>query len=285
MQFPRNWTAASADPAVPLTPEVLSLDPIGVTETVREPDGTANFPFGFRRLDLSETFGGSGLEIPAANFRDPSGAPFDLELARRMCRSGNDLVFAEADQEDFAAGPRQLFDVDSGGLALRRQSQGRISWSAIVVPFTTDPTADPIENWSYRMYILVYKNRQFTRFNSEDDPGGAMAIAEATVANPGPQSPLGRVEVSAEALGVNRDEWVLLINRDGSLKPGFQKQLAFCRVVNVAETSLTLDGPDFNVPDSTGGGPTTYIVHLKDVVGVYERTFTPEQESNWNLSN
>ena len=106
----------------------------------------------------------------------------------------------------------------------------------------------------------------------------------------------------------------MLINRfrnvidEASIQPagvtyaekGFDKQVAFCRVVNFADedggnrASITLDGPDFDFGDSTLSpfGTTapervileTYVVHLKDVVGVYERTFSPELESAWNIS-
>jgi hypothetical protein len=55
------------------------------------------------------------------------------------------------------------------------------------------------------------------------------------------------------------------------------------------DTALTLDGPDFNFfGDDNAVPPTpptdTYIIHLKDVIGVYEHTFTPETESNWTVN-
>ncbi len=293
MQIPQNWTTgpAAADRYDPPTDpaEIFSLDPLGVTEASF---ANAEFPFEFRSRDLSSGgFEGDGLPIRAVNFLDSASAPFTSELARRMCRSGDDLVFGEPDDTDPNAaffGPEQLFDTD-GGPGLRRQSQGRISWSAIVVPFTTDPTTTGITRWSYRMYILVYKNRQFTDFISPGDPGGAMAVAQLDTSSAlnrdGVHSPLSNVYVAARLEGINRDDWVLLINQDTNLEVGFQKQLGFCRVVNLesgdTQSSLTLDGPDFDFGSSAN---PTYIVHLKDVVGVYERTFTPEQESNWNIS-
>ena len=104
-----------------------------------------------------------------------------------------------------------------------------------------------------------------------------------------------------------KDDWVMLINRSewdsndtGSVTPaekGYNTQIAFARVVNVSDDSLTLDGPDFTFSDpnaSSDGDPDndhlglispTYIVHLKNVVNVVERTFTLEGASNWNISN
>ena len=53
-------------------------------------------------------------------------------------------------------------------------------------------------------------------------------------------------------------------------------------MASMSKPSITLDGPDFDF--GTGGTvEPTHIVHLKDVVGVYERTFTPEGASNWNF--
>ena len=175
-----------------------------------------------------------------------------------------------------------------------------------MVPFTNEPTAATIERWSYRMYILVYKNRQFgsVEFNTDGtvrDLGGSMTVALLDADLAGSQIPTGDFEprnlVSVVEFedaeisfggAIKRDDWVLLINKpDPSAAPGFDRQLAFYRVVNFSDAddsgaaSITLDGPDF---DFGAAGTQTYIVHLKDVLGVYERTFTPELESNWNVS-
>ena len=341
MQIPQNWVlwnntaddAVGYDPLGGDLPGVFSLDPLAIAEIAgtADPDvedfyrdaafpfrieDTSSVPFPTQQHHLVDSETGVGaaaddLGIPAATFNSPSGF-FDRELARRMCRAGNDLVFAEPDLSDpadadgdgiadsSASGPIQLFDqddVDGDGIdeCLRRQSQGRISWSSIVVPFTNEPFATTIERWSYRMYILVYKDRQFDPavFNPDgtvQDLGGAMTVALLDTSLTGPQSPVSIVDfqdpVSLSG-AVKRDDWVLLINRDPTAPAGFDRRLAFYRVVNFAEAddnnpaSITLDGPDF---DFGAAGTETYIVHLKDVLGVYERTFTPELESNWNLS-
>ena len=307
MQIPQNWVwldggvVATYDADLP---RVFSLDPLGIAEignlagrsiAVDEDYTAAAFPF--RIEDTSSFSFPTDLGIPAATFNSPAGV-FDLELARRMCRSANDLVFGEPDLSDdtdadgdgipdsSVSGPIQFFDQDGG--PQRRQFKGRISWSAIVAPFTIDPTMENIERWSYRMYILVYKDRRFDLADPAlNDLGGAMTVALVDTSLSGTQSPVSVVEFedSISLSGtLKRDDWVLLINRDPTATPGFDKQLGFYRVVNFAEeddvnnASVTLDGPDFNF------GPNTYIVHLKDVLGVYERTFTPELESNWNLS-
>ena len=334
MQIPQNWVVDSDpfDPSGTLSAyapvagaaEVFSLDPLGIAELARINGSTAlptdlsNASFPFQINDLTGgDYSAAGLVIPAANFIrpiagatfDPTVDQFDLELARRMCRSANDLVFAEPDLSDpdaSVSGPTQLFDTDGGAdqRDQRRQSQGRISWSSIVVPFTNEPTVASIERWSYRMYILVYKNRQFESvatnpdgtiaFNADGnvrDLGGAMTVALLDTSLTGPQSPVSIVDFEDPATSlsgaVKRDDWVLLINRDPAAPAGFDRRLAFYRVVNFSDSdagssaSITLDGPDF---DFGVAGTNTYIVHLKDVLGVYERTFTPELESNWNVS-
>ena len=354
MQFPQNWANSTGgyNPFGPADdpPRIFSLDPLGIAEianslgrdgvsTAFDPADYTSATFPFRLPDVNSIFPtqqhpdifGDVIEdlgIQALTFSSPAGGVFDVELARRMCRAGNDLVFNEPDTSSAVgnlSGPVALFDSDG-----RRQSQGRISWSAIVVPFKTESLTmtDPGETarWSYRMYILVYKDRQFTQFVSDSDPGGAMRVAQLDPNDPGNtglKSPLGTVVyplgVEAPVVltgGIKRDDWVLLINRmrnwtdDGPpptnvayAEKGFDRQLAFCRVVNFADeedfddddpnnnipASITLDGPDFDFgnPSDTSDSSVireTYIVHLKDVLGVYERTFTPELESNWNLS-
>ena len=330
MQIPQNWAwinpnnnqIETYDPNGGDPPRIFSLDPLGIAERARinlNPDlptatDSVDASLPFQIIDLTEDGYPPDLVIPAANFIrpilgatfDPTVDQFDLELARRMCRSANDLVFAEPDLSDAdgaTSGPIQLFDID-GTMNQRRQSQGRISWSSIVVPFTNEPDAATIERWSYRMYVLVYKNRQFESVVTNPDGtialnadgtvrdlGGSMTVALLDTSLTGPQSPVSIVEFDDPlvSLGgaVKRDDWVLLINRDPAAPAGFDRRLAFYRVVNFSDSdagssaSITLDGPDF---DFGAAGTETYIVHLKDVLGVYERTFTPELESNWNLS-
>ena len=150
------------------------------------------------------------------------------------------------------------------------------------------------------MYILVYKDRQFDPavFNPDgtvQDQGGATTVALLDTNLSGPQSPVSIVDFQDPvSLGgaVKRDDWVLLINRDPAAPAGFDRRLAFYRVVNFSNpdtdlgtpASITLDGPDFDFGPEAPDNVQTYIVNLKDAVGVYERTFTPELESNWNVS-
>jgi len=247
------------------------------------------------------------LQFPVLNLAIPAGLQnngqwvfgktgMTLGVAQRFFRGENDLVFGGG-VEDLDP-PLQIFDRDDNGAAIIRQSKGRISWSAIVVPYINQSVTSSSEEWSYKLYILAYKIRK-TRADDED---GQMAVTQLSDLNTGYQSPLTNVLIDKSVVvpdgSLKRDDWVMLINQDPNVDPNvtplaFSKQIAFCRIVNLmsdsenqsVDTALTLDGPDFNFFDPTGPqGTPTYIVHLKDVIGVFEHTFTPETESNWTVN-
>ena len=87
-----------------------------------------------------------------------------------------------------------------------------------------------------------------------------------------------------EAPGFRRDDWVMMINQLPANYAGVpfdRLQIQFYRVSNIDEgnedggtpndlPSLTLDGPAFDLgPDGTSR-IQTYVIHLRDVVNVYE---------------
>ncbi|MDG2183218.1 MAG: hypothetical protein P8L78_16125 [Mariniblastus sp.] len=309
---PENWWIPSADPnqersynPTPVAnggdgPRIFALDPLGVIE-----NGPGTFPLN------PMTNGGTlpaELQFPVLNLAIPAGLQNNGQwvfgktgmtrgVAQRFFRGGNDLVFGGG-VEDLDP-PLQIFDRDVNGAAMIRQSKGRISWSAIVVPYINQSVTPDSADWSYKLYILAYKIRKARA----DDEDGQMAVTQLSVANTGFQAPLTNVVIDQDVLvpdgSLKRDDWVMLINQDpnadASTPAAFKKQIAFCRIVNLmanseelpapVDTLLTLDGPDFNFFDPTGPqGTPTYIVHLKDVIGVFEHTFTPETESNWTVN-
>ncbi len=294
-----NWLTDILTAADPTVPQVFSIDPLGITENDPLNYVFANFPFNQSHI-------GSGsfpapYVIRAANLGTPAGVGMNKADARRMFRAADALVFGQAIDSSVGAadaslnGPSQIYDAGGTVPILKRQSYGDISWSAIVVP-----VKDGLANasaWKYRMYILVYKDR----ITDVNDPKGRMLTATLapTTGNASPVSNvyLADYSINLEAGTFRKDDWVMLINRDPNAQPGFDLQLGFYRVVSHANSSnltsppvvppllpsITLDGPDFDF-DNVISRRETHIVHLKDVVGVYERTFTPEGASNWNLS-
>ena len=300
-----NGTRLSAE-----NPDVYCIDPLGFTE-----GGTTTFPFPTGSVPMPPPVlptGGAFLNAGnqnslSANLMLPGNAPMGIAEARNMFRGMDDLVFDEpisvSGIDPQLLGPAQVFD----GGTLRRQSGGQLSWCAIVVPTKDDFFSNNTEGWKYRMYILVFKNRPTLM----TDPTGTMfAQPLQRASNVGLASPLGTVffnsGVIVEDTPLEKDDWVMLINRaetDDTVagfpsgvqpaEPGFERQIAFARVVGFANEngvnlpSITLDGPDFNFGDETAPDNIigdTYIVHLRNCVGVYERSFVPEGESNWNVS-
>jgi hypothetical protein len=264
------------------------------------------------------------LVITPANLGSPTGQIMTQQMAQRMFRAADDLVFGDA--VDDSVGPEQYYYTGGGGLYLSRQSEGRLSWGAIVEP-VTDNRFVAASRWSYRMYILVYKERRTYVGASLGDPlgdqEGRMLTAKLEPRqNIGFHSPVSTVYLEPGVYvegGVRKDDWVMLINRalnrtdDGPEPPGvlytekgFDRQIGFYRVTGISDglgvpnannrttlSSLSLDGPDFNFGDPVDIDPAidpdvlvqeTHIVHLRDVVGVYEKSFAPEYESNWTLT-
>lgn len=307
---PENWWIPEQNRAYdPATdgPKIFAIDPLGVIDNIDSVNYTGTFP-------LNPTVNGSlppQLQFPVLNLAIPAGLQDNGQwvfgktgmtrgVAQRFFRGGNDLVFGGG-VEDLDP-PLQIFDRDDNGAAIIRQSKGRISWSAIVVPYINQSVTPDSGEWSYKLYILAYKIRK-TRADDED---GQMAVTQLSELNTGYQSPLTNVLIDKSVLvpdgSLKRDDWVMLINQDPTVDPNvtplaFSKQIAFCRIVNLmsdsenqsVDTALTLDGPDFNFFDPSGinGAPVgdrTWIIHLKDVIGVFEHTFTPETESNWTVN-
>jgi type II secretory pathway pseudopilin PulG len=299
---PENWwipaLGRTYDPSTD-GPQTFAIDPLSVIE-----NGPGIFPL--NPPDFQQDSLPIPLQIPMLNLAIPRLGNnnqwlkdgMTLGVAQKLFRGRDDLVFG-AGVDDLDP-PKQIFDrVGADGPVLTRQSKGRISWSAIVVPYINSSVTNGSGTWSYKLYILVYKIRKTLK----DDKEGQMVIAKLRSSEDtdptGYQSPVTNVVVPYipelelpefdDIPVVRRDDWVMLINKDLNAPAGFDKQIAFYRVVGLTAgdasskppTLLTLDGPDFNF---FGQSDDTYIIHLKDVIGVYEHTFTPETESNWTVN-
>jgi hypothetical protein len=302
-------------------PRPYSIDPLGVLE---HPSGRnfvdTYFPFNHQNASPNALL--PNYIIVPVNLRLPgqnqlTNAPPDYIVpsmlrmdARRMFRAADDLVFGDArdtvgQTDSQLNGPSQIFDV-ANGVNVRRQTAGRFSWSAIAVPngridFSQTPPAVNVSNW--RLSVLVFKDRNAdvtaedtvpVNFSISSKMRVARVLAPTTFA-----TPVSTVHIQAgiPAGSIKKDEWVMLINRKqvnpGNPVPnGFDWQIKFYRIINFEqltptgdpnpESVLTLDGPDFDF--DTNENQLTACVHLKNVVGVYERTIVPEGNSTWNLS-
>lgn len=268
---PGNWvTATTPDNVTP-----YSIDPLAITENAIGAD--TSFPFNDLPAGASPI--PANYEIESANLLVPSGGQMSVADARRMFRASDDLMFGDpvdtALTEADLNPPMQIMDMD-GATPLRRQSQGAFSWSAIVVPEGSTT--------KYRMFILVYKDRM-ARLNVVD-PDNDFKMSTAQVTQPqAAAAPVSNITLETGVTiadnAIRKDDWVMLINR--SVIGTNQYQIGFYRVVNYDgddPVEMTLDGPDFVFSNSE----ETHVVHLKNVVSVYERTFRPEGQSTWTVS-
>jgi prepilin-type N-terminal cleavage/methylation domain-containing protein len=272
------------DGRIPFTP--FSIDPMAITG---QPSGTPDYSIARTGFPFVPDF---PYRIPPVNLlhREPVDPddpdtffPFDRAAAERMCLMRDDLVFSSSENATPDGGPVQVFDTDTiQGNSLRRQFEGKFSWSALAFP------QDSGLVHSYRLYFLVYKQRVFF---DRDDPNTWMAYAEVvpprTPNLPGlfvpPVSGIQLDRLIDESL-VRRDDWVMLVNQRQDAQArgnAFDWQVGFYRVISLSGNYLSLgDGPSFDFNTERYG--TTYAVHLKGVVDVTERRIVNENQSMWN---
>ena len=246
---------------------------------------------------LSRTSNGnqSFCDFQTFNLLDTNYDPLSTAMARKMFRSTDDLQFGAA--LDDLGPPQQIYDLADGQPA-RRQSEGRLSWNAVLAPVKVDygyvpnfqaPTPDP-GTWGYtfRMHVLVHKDRDLDRDGQFIDypkysitaPAGGVLYGGGTVA-------VSLAQGSVLPISIRRDDWVMLRNNNSNVESGYGTQVGFFRVTGVDSEGgfLTLEGPDF------GLNANTTLHHLvvsrngersSKVINVYERTMQWEQKSNWN---
>ena len=177
-------------------PGVAVIDPLAVTEN-------GSIPFcGF------DTF----------NFLDSNDAQFSKAMARQMCRSTDDLQFQSA-ANDLAA-PQQIFDL-ANGQPSRRQSQGRMSWNAVLAPVKVDysyvpPQGSPgTPGLTFRMHVLVYKDRDLDRDGQFIDyPKYSISAPGSGVLYGGGTVTVGPSQGNVPPTSIRRDDWVMLRNND-----------------------------------------------------------------------
>lgn len=308
----------SPEPTVGLLnpPTTLCIDPLGSAA-----DGTGAsesgvpltnrfFPFNIYNAVTTDprpfpVSGPTDLRIKVASLLTPGGLMSQAQ-ARQIFRSRDDLVFGDANETTAGSddaefnGPAQFFDTITG-TPVRRQAQGRISWCGIAAPAygrintpTNGNIGTPATSITsrYRFYTLVFKNRIVDETAPVDPENeNAMAVARVIRSATGPDiaAPLSTVQLFAPIPtgAVRSDDWVMLVNRDldRNVPVGYQLQIAFARVISSTENGLlTLDGPDFEFQNAKGTNGDTYVVHLKNVIGVFERSFTLESESSWTTT-
>ena len=322
-----NPTWVTDDTTTPITliaaPDTLAIDPLGIVE-----NGAAYAQFPPASSITSAGFtAGTGGAFPfidvvnlsnyfPANAAATQFSAFTEADAVRMFVNRDSLVFnTEKDSAgtelDELAPPFQVRDV-SGGLDIRRQFRGDISWMTILSPLLDSPeviAGDVPDQWKFEQHILVFKDR------TVDQTDIIFPIAQVDLAEMGYVAtgtgnndylrPGSTIIIDGTASDIRKNDWIMLVNQDPALEVGYQKQVGFFRVIGLGAeydsggdtyTPITLDGPNFNLRNGGATIPDLYAVHLVNypttfpddndrkghVVNVFQRTMRLKQESVWH---
>lgn len=126
--------------------------------------------------------------------------------------------------------PQPVFDVSVNGHLMKRQTNGRISWSAIFVPIKDGnrvkaaQTAVPTVTTKYKVYVLVYKDRSVDPTDAESVMNSAIVNRHTaalefsgtptpTNTNVGYTDAMDQLHLLSPSEGVFKDDWVMVINR------------------------------------------------------------------------
>jgi hypothetical protein len=277
-------------------PGLFHFDPVGFAEGLTS--------FTIADIEIFSTTASRLAPVPIASL--PSPGPFSVREASRLCRSRDEVFYkAEGDADEATAPPQPLFDL-SGTAEVKRQFSGRISWSAFLVP-EKDPFLASAPTKRYRTNVLTYRDRFIGPSAAATPPGLRVSDRDANpnpgscydyyqVNNaPGYQASVSQVNlvgtIDSDELG--RDDWIMLVNRipnaAGAIPPvvggvraadaGYRTQVMFAKVTRVGTNTVTIDGGAFDfVAPANAGSSETYMVHLKNVINVFERSIAIEQQ-------
>ena len=162
-----------------LFPEVVHIDPFAITSTIQQRlelglAPNSGFPMALDQPnpDILTRYLDNGLKIPVVNLERRSSAaalqvPIGLTEARLLTQSSDELVFSETDYRGIESseidGPQPQIALSGGGSPVARQSLGRVSWSAVMVPEKSagvlGTATSPTPTSRYRMHTLVYADR------------------------------------------------------------------------------------------------------------------------------
>lgn len=210
------------------------------------------------------------------------------------------------------APPQAYYDMN-GNQPIKRQAEGRVTWSMMLNPTKNislikenawDPPTRPSH---FKAHVLTWRRRSFgepvfsTRI--ENEPG---KYGLGSSENRLPE--LRQLELDQlipEKSSIKDGDWVMLINlfplpdyetfsepqlplsklafgtRFRAEEPGYDKQVLFARVTNVDRTnipnSVTIEESQFEIFPNPVARSSTWMVHLTDVINVYERSVSIER--------
>ena len=261
----------------------------------------------------------SKLTIPSVTFRNGDtdrvdgniGARFSFAEAMDFCATGDDLVFGESRFDPEAgfvetgdlAPPQAYFDL-ADNKRLKRQAEGRISWSVMLNPSKSSSVVkenlnDPPTSPSLNAYLLLWRRRSFSQSAFVSRISNVPDKRELGVSRQAEIRELILHKFVPETASIRRGDWVMLINRlpvpdynafsqpqlalsriwEGSRyraeELGYDRQIAFARVTGTdtksSQHKITIESTAFEIfPDRIARAPT-YVVHLPEVISVHER--------------
>lgn len=220
-----------------------------------------------------------------------------VPMADYVFTAKDDLVFDKNDDKQNTVDPTAplLPNQQLGGTNSVRQTEGKITWAAMLQPLsaTLRPENNQLENsrpGNYQLSIVVYHLRDLTRGSTE-------AVAQI-VAGDFYSTGIGGgdVQISARAgqpatdVAIRTGQWVCLVPSSGT--SWFQ----WYRVIDAEFDStemqttrnITLDGPDWPMSPNwvpaaqVVGFQTPYVVIPQGVVAVYSRTIRFGGQSAWS---
>lgn len=294
---------------------LVHLDPIGVSHA---PDPVTSFI-----VDRDQTE--PQIVIPSVTLRNGDTlqptrdlrSRFSSVEARTYCSTDDDLMFGEYrfDSESGyvktsdLAPPQAIYDF-AGGRPIKRQSEGSVSWSAILNPskyqsIVKENAEDaPTPPSHFSAYILTWRRRAFDgdsfSIQITNEPGkyGLGANDRLPVL-----TQISLKDSIPEKSPISKGDWVMLINllplpdyetfsepqlalsqlvdetRYRADEPGYDKQVLFAQVTRVNQNephSISIDGGAFEIFPEEVARSATYLVYLPDVINVYERSIPIE---------
>lgn len=246
-----------------------------------------------------------------AGWTDIKFVPYFLPMSELVFQDSNDLQFEEAidklnpPNQIYKLGDPTLSKNDPANPRVKRQSTGKISWMAMLVP-------EANHRHLYRVYFIVFKDRVL-RF--QRDPNISVAgnpsrniigevVFDARVPNPVavgatfqrgqgggefsldwragafPIDDANNVLTGGAQKTLNQGDWILLANKNQNFYRWYQiSRIDNTRAVGAPDCDVTLRGPDV---DANAINAELRAIAPAGVIAVYEKTIRIESDSIWN---
>ncbi len=319
MANPQNWrwynTSTSqfvpvviVDGITPMPGQSFCLDPVFVSAVGPSASTYAAEMAARAQFPLNYAYDSTLLAMPRITLRSNFTPNFVLNAnaAQRLFVADDDLIFDMP--SDRTLGPVQNFSFQNSAPAnpLRRNSEGRISWMATIVPkldrlASNAGTLTP--TYEYTLSVVVFSQRPLDRELIDTSSGSLISedqVSERVVSvqkfySGSPAFSGGDMRlVSRPSRGTSGEDDLALQNGDWLMFSGVKTTLAgsmqvhkWYRVVHAGDEpqpngsvwtrDVTVMGPDWDIANI----PMTQVTIVRGVTQVLERTVQLETSSMW----